>query len=286
MSTVRRYPAVPLVGAAGRPIVSPLQYELDGTDALRIVCANSASGVVVTIAGYRLDEHGVKHPFVHTVTPTTDRAATVEDLALGAGALMNLTAFVSSGTPRVGQTFVVVHLIRGFTGATIVLGTLLSGYVTANQAMAWPGSPLARSTDGRGWIRTVTVAAVGASVDWTQSVPSGARWRVLSVYAELTTSVTAADRGPVLHFEDGATIQPFASIPPETGYPASQTWRICWAPTLSELNQTGLRRATHPIPSDLILEAGDFVETQTISLQAGDQWQGMKLKVEEWIDLQ
>lgn len=283
MAGPRFFPATTQSGARLVPIVSPLQYALDGSASLRILCANSESGVAVTVAGYRLDEAGEKHPFLHTFTPVADRSVTTRDLALGAGALMNLTAYVSTGTPLIGQTFIVVNLIRGFTGATVVLGTLLSGYLTARQALGWPGSPLTRSTEGQGFTRMVLGATPAAGAEFSVSCPTGARWQVLALRARLTTSAVAANRIPILEILNNATDQ--AYFPQFRSSPAGASDFYVWGVGLATFTPVAVGFNIAPLPVDLPLVGSVVLVSLTQNLQAADQWSLAVVTVREWLEV-
>lgn len=279
----RFFPAAFGSNAAGRIFLSPLQYALDGTDALRIVGANSAAGIAITLAGYRIDETGNKHPFEHTLTPPSTRLPFQQDFPLGAGALLNVTSYVSSGSSVVGQTFIAVHLVRGSTGGTVLLGTLLSGYVTPNQAMAWPGSPLMRSTDGSGFTRRVTASAPAVGVDIQHFAPVNTRWRVQSFRATLVTSAAAGNRFPVFEVRDPTLASVLLDVPANIGQTAGTTLAYTWAQGLNALAVAA--RVVQAIPHGLILPVSSAIQTLTVGLLGGDQWSSSELVVEEWIDL-
>src|SRR5216684_7447604 len=90
------------------------------------------------------------------------------------------------------------QLLRYVGGTAIVLGTLLGGYVTAVQALGFPGSPVSNSLDGTppAVEGNGNTPAVGA--DTFDTVPLGARWEILYYSAKLTTSAAVANRRPSL----------------------------------------------------------------------------------------
>src|SRR4051812_32014952 len=118
---------------------------------------------------------------------------------------MNITAFASAGTPIIGQTFVRVQLIRGLSGATLPIATLLQGYVTSRQDLAYPGSPIRMSTEDAFPVRIITGTDPAAGVEIVETVPDGAVWELVSVTARLVTSAAAAVRFPMLQLDHGGS---------------------------------------------------------------------------------
>lgn len=159
----RAFVASPVSSAAGRVIASPFQFYTTGEDNLRIVSSNSLAGVSLRVEARFIDPAGTISAQSWDHVPNSDRTPRTTDYRLGVGALLNLTVYASSGAPRIGQTFVMVQLIRGDAPAAIVLGTMLQGYVTAVQHLAWPGSPIQSSIEGGGYPRAIvgTTPAAG-----------------------------------------------------------------------------------------------------------------------------
>jgi hypothetical protein len=168
----------------------------DRRDALRLRVLNSAAGVRLALEGRILRFDGIAHPFAFEFTPTTDRTEATSLALPGDGFLLNLAVRASAGTPRVGQCFCTVEMVRGQTGATSILGALAAGYVTDTQRLPWPGSPTRHSSDGPGVLRGITGTDPAAGVEITEVVPTNARWHLLMMRAALLTSATVANRFP------------------------------------------------------------------------------------------
>jgi hypothetical protein len=277
------YPALPVGAAGGRIIASPFQFTTNGDDNLRIVSQNSATGVTIAIQGRRLDDKGLIIPFAHVHTPNTDRSAKTQDYLFGAGALLNLTVFVSAGTPLVGQTFVKLQLIRGITGATVVLGTLLQGYVTPQLHLGWPGSPIVQSTDGPGCLRTILGSDPAAGQEISELVPTGARWELKAIGAGFTTDGTVAARRPGLVFNDG--VANYGRIPSSLNQDASEFFGHTWTQGVALPIFAGVGYGYGPLPTGKYLLAAWRIKTITENLQAGDNWDNPRYLVEEWLEL-
>jgi hypothetical protein len=252
-----------------------------GEDSIRVTSLSNAAGAVV-LSGRFLACTGEIVPFEHRHSLGNDRsiAATLVS-RLGEGWLLSLSAALDAGTLASGQAWARVDVIRGEAANGTTLATLIQGTLTDTHRRAWPGSPIATSIEGAGVIRTVLGADPAAGAEWSEPVPAGARWRLRSVIATLTTDATAAARLAALQITDGtntlwrarASQAQAASIAGiysggGTGYATTgATNDLMW-----------------PIPSEMILLAGFRIGTFTSSLQAGDDWSAPRLTVEEWIE--
>lgn len=264
------FPAAPLVAESGLA-PSPYNFLFTGEDTIRTTSHNAATGVVIAIQGRMWSAARGISTFGFTHTPNTDRSAKTELFQLGEGYLLNLSVFAQSGAPRMGQTFVRVQVIRGFSGATYVLGTLVQDYLTSNQDLAWPGSPIRKSNDGPGYPRLIDGTAPAAGAESVEVVPTGASWEILTILHEFTTSAAAADRIVHITATDGAT--DFLTIrsgfaPQAAGFTLRHHFAV-GAPEQIPGDTVGIIRA---LPSSLVLRGGQSLETNTTGIQAGDQY--------------
>lgn len=282
-TTERAIAPAPIAAVGGRVVASPFQFVTDDDDNLQIVSANSVTGIVVTLQGRRLDDKGQIVPFSYTHTPNADRTPKRETFKFGRGALLNLTVFTSVGAPLVGQCYVMVQLLKGFTGATIVLGTLLAGYVTATQALGFPGSPIVTSTEGEPAVRTIAGTTPAAGVNVSETVPTGARWELLGFRAALTTSAVAIARSTLLLYADPAGT--LFQNTPSVDQPASTIYGYSWGPGLAPQGSAASAIVNAPTPVGYILRAGMTIQTFVGNLQAGDQWSVVFYQVREWLEV-
>lgn len=283
MAAERTFFAQPIPGAGGRVIASPFQFVTTGEDNLRVTSVNSLAGVQVKLQGRRLDGDGQIKPARWDHTPASDRTPTTTEIELGAGALLNLAIFASAGAPKVGQTFVIVQLIRGAGAAAIVLGTLLQGYVTSTQGLGWPGSPIESSIAGGGVIRTLLGTTPAAGAEISETVPTGARWQFLGGTIALQTNATVGDRRPVMTFQSGGfqianAISPLA-IPP------SSLYGFAWGQGMTLSNALSTNIGQQGSPMDLPLLAGGTIQTFTLGLAAGDQYLAPQFQIREWLEV-
>lgn len=276
--------AQPLAYAGQRVIASPFQFATTEDDNLRIVSANSLAGVVLAIQGRRVTTAGNIEPFAYVHTPNSDRSSRTEHYKLGAGALLNLVIFAVSGSPIIGQTFVSAQIIRGLSAATVLLGGLLAGYVTASQPLAFPGSPIDKSTsEAPPRVMLGTQPAAGAEI--AETVPTGARWQLISVDTLLTTSATAGNRRPSLIL-DGGVSQRYARSPQAQTLAASLSKDCYWMAGMPHDTAITADALTAGLPVGVVLLAGHRFVTATESLAVGDQYGAPRFQVRETLEVQ
>lgn len=281
--TERAFFAQPVPGVGGRVIASPFQFVTTGEDNLRIISVNAVVGVRVKLQGRWLDSSGDIKSAAWDHTPASDRSATSSDIDLGSGALLNLTVFASAGAPTIGQTFVIVQLIRGVGPVALVLGTLLQGYVTHTQGLGWPGSPIQSSLDGGGAYRSFdgTVPAPGVGI--FETVPMGAQWDVLSISATATTDANPGIRRPFVTFLDGfipiAASVSYGTLGPSASNGFTFAQGLSFESVIAgSVNVSGL-------PTRLRLLAGQQLSLLLTNVQVGDQWFAPRLSVREWLEV-
>ena len=253
-----------------------------GEDDLRLTVLNGLAGVTVVVRGRVLNCDGELIPFEQKLTPTTDRLASTVTVRLSEGWLVQAHAFVSAGSPLVGQTFALLSVIRGDAAAAIDLFTLAAGYVTATQRASFPSGGVGSSLRFDGAIRSITGTAPGAGAEISETVPAGARWDLLAFFTTLTTSVAAANRVPALFLDDGANV--FIKSSQQGNQIASLAWDYLWAP--GDQSQAAGNRliVTSSLPVPVRLGAGYRLRTNTTAIQAADQWAAPQYVVREWIE--
>jgi hypothetical protein len=263
---------------------SPWQYRFTGEDALEIAAYNSQSGVRIAVQGRMWHEREGIRPFRHTHVPNSDRTRSIEVFGLPFGYLLNAVVFAEAGAPRVGQTFISLHVIRGGGQARVLLATLLQGYVTAEQELAFPGSAIESSLAGGGVPRLVlgTNPAPGASM--LEVVPAGARWRLNSLYIVLTTSATVAPRTARLEF--GYEGNNIVSLGAAITQAASLDYGYTWGEGLPTSPAVSGIYVNHGLPQDLWLPAGASIATNAVNFQPGDNWSTPIMMITELLEAQ
>lgn len=275
--------ALPGSAAGGKVIASPFQYLTTGEDNLRIVSVNSQFGarLKVNARRYALDGSITSASWDHI--PNSDRTVVTTDYPLGVGALLNLSVYASSGNVAIGRTFVIVQIIRGLGAAAIVLGTMLQGYVTGTQHLAWPGSPIESSLAGGGAIITYAGTNPGAGGEFNEVVPSNTRWQVLGLSARYTTTAVVGNRVVNFYFWDGS--DPIIVVSASLAQAASQTVTYVWAQNLPRAASAVVNIYNITLPQDYILLAGHEFFSSVSFKDAGDDWDPPRYTVREWLEV-
>jgi len=202
-ATERAFPAAKLPLLSGGDAAALFPFATAGEDNLRVTSYCSVPGVNIELSGRLRHPDGTLSTFTHQDAASNDRESLVHDYPLGAGVLLNLTVHTTGVEILFGHCFAVVHLIRGFSGGTTALATLLQGYVTGSQHLAWPGSPIKHTREHDGIVRFVFPADPGAGTQYLDAVPPGAIWRPISFKFRFTASAVAGNRQPFVDYYDG-----------------------------------------------------------------------------------
>lgn len=282
-------PTIISLGAAllreGVVIPSFAQFAVTGEDNLRVITVGAVGGITCEVHGRFLDvASSTVLPFRYTIPVSSNRTVTQQDFPLGLGYILNLTAF-TTGTPApiLGQAYVLVQLIRGLGGATVLLSTLFAGYITNTQPLGWPGSAITPSTVGEPTLRAITGTTPAPGAEVSETVPSGARWEVVAFRAIFATSGAAGTRFPVLLAPAPAS-SGFLSIQPVGQAPGTQA-DYTWAPGMALTNEATAIRFQQSLPTRTLLLAGHKITTSTLNLAAGDQWGPVQYTVREWLEV-
>jgi hypothetical protein len=266
-------------GAAGIP--PPAALYIGPDESLVVYTWSSAAPQALTITARVLTLAGLIQTASWTHTPNTDRSLATTRQALAEGFLLSLIVGAHASTYRRGQCWCQIDLQRGEGAAGVVVAELISDYITGTSQLSWPDGQIHQSTERPGLVRSVTGTDPAAGAEITQTVPTGARWRLLGVRAALTTDATAATRQVTLLLDDGTAT--LFSIPAASSQTASLTYTYNWAPSVPSTPVNALN-VWGPLPGDLFLQAGYRIRTSTASFQAGDNWTAPQLLLEEWIE--
>lgn len=262
--------------------LSTSAFFLDGQEQLRLRTFGSLAGAVLACEWRLLDAKGVTIGNANPHTPNSDRTVATTLYNVGEGFLLNVQIRATSGTPRIGQIFAILDLVRG-TGSTVQpLATLWSGYVTDTTPCGWPGVVPMRSTDGPGVIRSITGTDPAAGLEISETVPTNARWSLLALRAALVTDGTVANRVAQLTLDDGTTV--FDVSPWTSNHTAGLTFQYNWAQGYGSTVAGASSNLGLSLPRDMRLMGGFRIRTVTAAIVAGDNWGAPQLLVEEWIE--
>jgi hypothetical protein len=275
-------PVPPPIG--GALAAGPYNFQFTGEDFLRLTVFNSLAGVAVGVHYRTAPTTTTTQANKQVVVPTSNRLASTLEFSVGDGYLLNVVAFASSGSPKKGQCYVKLEVIRGRGAAAIVLGCVIAGYVTANQPIAWPGSPIESSTEGDGYARVFAGTDPPPGNDWGETVPTNAMWEIQIIRSILGTDATVVNRTTeVDYISGGVTI--FAIRGPNT-IPASTTGSFYFAQGISKDDYTsGSGAMNTALPAGVRLHAGDTIRSVTSGFQVGDDYSAPVFLLRELLDV-
>jgi hypothetical protein len=199
--------------------------------------------------------------------------------SLPEGFLLSIGAYDANAT-QPGQTWVKIALRRGTQTVGVLSQVLLAGYVTFDNALGWPNSPLWPKSYGAGNIRVVVGTAPGAGNEVTETVPSGVRWRLVSVFIVFGASAVAGNRIPFFIFDDGSNQYSFTDLPVFT---ASLAANITLAAGYTESADAGNGVWKYSGIINHFMPTGFRFRTHTVGWQAGDAYNAPIYLVEEWL---
>lgn len=136
--------------------------------------------------------------------------------------------------------------------------------------------------EGQGRIVVLTGAAPAAGNNPSLSQPAGCRWKLLGFTTTLTTDVNIASRVPKL------LITPSVGVAfefPVNGLIATSLTRvISWGAGVNPPVVAGSTAITGCIPANCVCNGASTFSLITDGIQAGDQFTGLSVWAEEWIE--
>ena len=264
-----------------RDVPPPSALYVGPDDRLIFQVANSAAGAVIWLQLRLLFPDGRIGVSAHEFRPTADRAVNTYYVALTEAFLLAATCVGNPAGPP-GSCWVRGVLGRTGPGAPQYQHLLLCGYLVTMSALTWPYPRFGGQVEGPGWVRLIegTDPAAGASI--SETVPTAARWRVMSVFCWLATSAVAGDRSVYLQFTAPSGL--WLRIPPQVLQPGSNTYYYSWFVGGQQYAPVIVGMYAFPLPADLYLAAGQIFQIQAGGMDGGDNFGPPRYLVEEWIE--
>jgi hypothetical protein len=276
--------ASPIASAPGRVIASPFQFWTTGEEYLRIISWNSAPGVTIAIYARQIDTSGNVNVCRWMHTPNTDRSLASDDFPLGVGSLLNLTACAASGTPEVGQTFLAVRIVRGQGPGSTPCGTMIQGYVTLRNHLAWPGSPVEDSLDKSYYYYWVPVADPGSGHEIDVQVPTGARWQLIVFATALRRDIGSSSSNVYLmHCDTGGGMLHRTAFDNTTSMGLVNLLEISPMYDLTVSHALGEFRGAWC--GEVRLLQGEHLKTATANISSFDRYYNVAVQVREWLEI-
>lgn len=269
-----------------------LQQNLGTVDNLRIVVSATAAATLLVTGLARGSTASLAMPIGNAgagflVAATADRTLHTFDLSIGPGQTIEALQIACLTTLDADKLiYVSAFRTRVLDDGTIsAVNVLIGSYVNRSTPLAWPGSPIRSSLEGAGAVRYVLGADPVIGSEVVERVPAGARWELLSFSVRMIASGIVGLRLPILIFND-FVLQNYAHQYTNPGSAAGENRVFSW-------NQ-GVQQPTAITPPGFSLgpllignrvTQGRTIETSTVNLDVGDNYQAPRYMVREWLDV-
>jgi hypothetical protein len=263
----------------GVPPPCPCYVGVDDVLQVSLVWLIATTNALVNVRILRADGEIIPLSFVVQGIGAGGRA--IQRFQLVEGFLLSCAATQTALGGITSQAYCTVALVRAPFDIVAQYEVLVTGNLSRIVPISYPQSPNQRETDGPGQPRSILIATPAAGADFTQTVPSSTRWRIVSLSATLTTAVAVANRNVDLVIDDGANV--FAEISSGFSQVASLVNDYTWM-------DGGVAQAAFdnivalPLPSQMFLPPTFRIRSETTGIQPADQWSAITMLVQQWID--
>lgn len=207
-------------------------------------------------------------------------AGTKRTYQLGDCFLLGVSVSTSVSIAANPNAYASIILFRQTGAGTVTSQTFLAAGYADDGGLSWPFLPSRGPRDGAGYTRSITGTQPAAGADISETVPTGYIWQLRAITMTLTTSNQAANRHPVMVFDDGTN--PFWEGDGNLIIAASSSPRISGSPGYTAADIEGTINYILQMPSVLTLLPGWRIRTLTNGIQTLDQWSAPQYVVEEW----
>jgi hypothetical protein len=271
----------PAVSFGLEKVAPPFPSYVSAADRLVIEARSSVSNLEFQAHLRLLKPDGEIVPGLNTYKPSADRSLNTWGQDLAEGFIVGLVVDAPANA-KPGACYVRVLLVRGAAPTPPIAQVLVAGYVVTGSGLIWPQPRYVHPAEGPGRLRIITGTDPAAGNQILETVPTGARWKLLALRAALLTSAAVANRSVQLWFDDGATT--WYELPPMVDQPASTYYTYNWAIGVSTRAGVPTGWVQDPLPDRITLAAGWRFQTVVANMQAGDDWYAPVYYVEEWVE--
>lgn len=256
-------------------------YWVTPDDILVASVRNAVAGLNLLFSGRIWHADGSVNEFSNLLAPTSDRTLNNFVQVLEYGWLTSVCLTVS-GAPAItrGTTLGTILIARPPATAFVPKMILAQDYITTQNGPFWPYPRSVSGFEGPGRIITVTVANPAAGADWSTGLPIFGRWRIRAIRAVLATSAVVATRIAYLQINQTGLLR--LMIAPSATQLAGLTVFYSGAPYAANVTQ-GTTEFEWALPTDFQVQNPVAIGTNTIALQAADQWGPITIIAEEWM---
>lgn len=257
----------------------PVSSYVTQNQTLSIQAWNSGLDVTLKVTMLLLLPDGTTSLNMWNLLLTTDRQKNTLNVPLTEGFLLYFAVYGAT-VPYGNRTFAACKINTSSGNSTITIQELVAGYINKGNFLSWPGNVAMNMADGPGALISITGTTPAAAAEISETVPSGAIWRIKSFWFKLTTSAVVNARIPHVIIDDGVNV--LLDLPASSSQVAAQTITYLLADGVASSNGVdGVLEIK--MPFDLRLMAGYRIRTLTTSLSAGDQYTAPQYLVTEWL---
>lgn len=270
MPVERFAPGAPAAAIGSGLVASSFQYYLTGDESLRVIVTPlrlPAGTIELAWRSWRQSDRQVVLTRQSIPAGVIFPIASTTEYPLNAGALLNLRVGVGSTAVQYGLVWVRVQLILGAGTSANVIGTLAQGFVSTQNDLGWPGSPIEKQDQAAGFLVSEPGVLGGASVLWT--VSAGQRYRVICGRFSYAASAVAGNRNGFVAVLDPAGNYVYAGEN-SVAFGAGVTQAFSFAAGHSPSADGAASNFHLPFPTDLELMTGWQVQVSASGAQAGD----------------
>jgi len=229
------------------------------------------------------EEPGITDQTIQNTQFVVSLAQSPKLFNLSEGYLLSISAAAAVATQR-GQTFVRAWIQRGSSTFNVAQASLplFSDYVTTVQPAGWPFGRLIHPQEGPGCLVVAAVGNPAAGADWVYTQTAFTRARIIGTSATFTAAAAVANRETQLVIDTGAPPDIVTGIPNQVVVAGAvvkvsgTTAPVSAAPNVPDVS-VGL-------PAETVIGQGSRVRSNTINIQAADQWSNIRLFLEQWMD--
>jgi hypothetical protein len=268
----------------GRGLVaSSFQYYLSGDEALRVTveCLTGARDVEIAWRLWREQDRQIVLTRDTFKTPSLGPSSTTRVYPLDAGALLNLRIACGSTFIAYGLVWIRAQIVRGAGAAENIIGTVLQGFISTQNDLGWPGSPIEKQDQASGFMSSETPAISGGGATWT--VPTGQRWTPMCGQFTYVAGGVVANRYPTVQVLDSAASQVFTDAS-EVAVVAGNTVFVSFGAGVSRSAVTPSTVGTLCYPNNVELTAGCKVFASAVGQQLGDAISSAALLIRTRVD--
>lgn len=257
-----------------------LSYYINDGASVKIVLHNTLAGLGVKFNLQLLQTDGTVTQMQQDIDPLSDASAFTVNIPMSEGWIIGANLEVYNGAPVVGQCYAMVYLNTTYGNASFSYKQIMGGYIIQGAPLTLQFGDFPSPYTGPGYIFTQQITSPGAGLDFSLTVPSNVRYKIVSFSATLTTDATAADRRASFLYNQATYANP--QIVSHIKQTANQINQYSFANDIT--TTTGFNIVNQSIPDNIYLSPTDFFASVTENIAAGDTWEPIFITVEQWID--